>query len=307
MPIRGAVVAVPVPPQPVELGAYTFQLQRDGQTPLVLNESRGIQVQLGATGLDDPTLDFDESTPAGWDGALVNAIMAEPREVFLPLLVTAADLLSLRAVKAALYGYLNPRRGPVTLRVGLPDGTARLIDGFYRPVPGAMDGDSWWVREQKLGIVLRCGQPFWRSEIGWSVEWAQNDDPAALLPILPLAPDNSNALGATNDVSVDGDVETQPLWQVTGPLESVQINDLGTGASFTLTASIGAGQTWVVDTRRGRQAVYDQDGVRQRATLNSGAMLFPLQPGLSRIQTVVTGASAGASVIGTADILWLAA
>jgi hypothetical protein len=307
MPIGGRPPVVVLPTAPVIVGEYSFQLQRAGETPFVLNESVGLKVQLGAQGLDDPTLDFSENVPAGWDGALVDQIAAEPREVFLPLLMESDSLMGLRALKQSMMAYLNPRRGPVTLRVGLPDGTARLIDGYYRPVPWAMDADTWWVKRQKLGIVIRCGQPFFRSEVDWTVEWNQSVDPAALLPWTPVAPADSNALNATNPVRISGDVETYPVWYITGPLESVEILDVGTGRSFLLTASIGSGETWVVDTRRGQQAVYDNAGVRQRATLNPGAQLWPLQPGISQIQTTVTGASAGAQVRGEAPILWLAA
>jgi hypothetical protein len=307
VPIRGREVTLAPLALPPDLGAYNFQLQRAGLNPFVLNESHGIQIQLGVTGLDGPTLDFDESTPAGWDGSQIDQISAEPLEVFLPMLIEGDTLMGLRRIKADLFGYVNPRRGPVTLRVGTPDGQGRLIDGYYRPVPSAMDNEAWWVSQQLLGIVLHCPQPFWRSEDDWSVEWKQADDPPALLPILPWAPADSNALGATNPVTIDGDVETYPVWSITGPLESVEVVDVGTGRSFLLTASIGAGNTWVVDTRRGQQAVYDQNGVRQRSALNAGAQLWPLQPGLSQIQTVVTGASSGAMVTGRAQRLWWAA
>jgi hypothetical protein len=308
MPIRGVPpVITPPPPQPLDAGEYRFQLERAGQPPYRLDDSNGIQVQLGAQGLDGTTFTFSETQPAGWDGTLPDQISADPLEVFLPLFVRAGTLLSLRQLKQRLAAYLNPRNGPVTLRVTLPDGTSRLIDGYYRPVAGSMDADSWWVSKQKYGIVLRCTFPFFRSDADWTVEWRQADDEATWLPMLPLAPGDSNALSATNEVEVDGDVETYPVWEITGPLESCEILDVGTGKSFLLTASIGEDETWVVDTRRGQQAVYDADGLRQRSKLNAGAVLWPLQPGVSNVQTIVTGASAGAKVTGRAPILWLAA
>lgn len=308
MPIPTTPPVIVLPPAPVIVGAYAFQLERSDGSVYVLNGSVGIEPQLGAQGLDGPTLDIAEYTPAGWDGSIATQVSAETREVFLPLLLSADTLLNLRDLKHSLLAFLNPYLGQVTLRATLPDGRSRLIDGIYRSgIDGVMDGDSWWVKRQKVGVVLRCGQPFWRSGTDWTVEWKQTTDAAALLPILPLAPDNSNALGASNPITVDGDVPTYPVWSITGPLESVTIQDTGAGQSFTLTASIGAGETWVVDTRRGRQAVYDDTGARQRSALNAGAQLFPLRPGVTVIETTITGASAGASVRGVAPVLWLAA
>lgn len=308
MPIQAPAPILSLPFEEPDAGEYAFQLERDGQTPFVLNASVGIEPQLGAQGLDGPIIDISASTPAGWDGELVDQISAEPREVFLPLLIGADDLMSLRAVKQSLLAYCNPYNGQVTLRCTVPDGSSRLIDGYYRTgIDGTMDGNSWWVKTQLLGIVLRCGQPFWRAEDDWTEEWKQQASRRPLLPILPLAPASSAVLNGTNPVMIDGDVPTYPVWTIKGPLESVQIIDVGTGSSLTLTASLGPSDVWTIDTRRGRQAVYDTAGTRQRGALNAGAQFWPLQPGLSAVQTVVTGADTGASVAGRAQRLWLAA
>lgn len=309
MPVLvGQPVITPlVIPPAASLGRYIFTLQRADGTSIELADGAGYKVQAGVQGLDDPTLDFLEHTPAGWDGSIVDSILAEAREVFLPIQMLAQDLMTLRALKQALTSYLNPRRGPVTLKVTLPDASSRLIDGYYRPVPGTMDADNWWVSGQNVGIVIRCPQPFWRSEIDWKVAWVQQDDRPSILPILPLGPADSDALGATNPVTIAGDVETYPVWSITGPLTACTITDVGTGRTFTLTASISDGETWIVDTRRGRQGVFDNTGARSRASLNAGADLFPLQPGVSQVQTTVVGASDGAQVTGFAPQLWLAA
>lgn len=304
--LQPTVIPLVLPSVPT-LGRYTFTIQRDDGTSMELADGAGYKVQKGVQGLDDPTLDFLEHTPAGWDGSIVDSILAEPREVFLPIQLFASDLMSLRRLKQNLTSYLNPRRGPVTLKVTLPDASSRLIDGYYRPVAGTMDGDNWGVSWQNIGIVIRCPQPFWRSEFDWDVTWKQDSSRPAILPILPLGPADSNALGASNPVTIAGDVQTYPVWYITGPLTACTITDVGTGRTFTLTASISTGETWIVDTRRGRQGVFNNSGVRSRANLNAGADLFPLQPGISQVQTTVVGASAGAQVFGTAPQLWLAA
>lgn len=296
----------------VPVGSFTFNLQRADGTRFDLDVPPRISVQAGAQGLDMPPIDINEDTAAGIDGAQPSEIVAEPREVFLPLLIKAATLVDLTTFKRKLMSYVNPRKGQVTVRCELPpaaDGlpaTARLIDGYYRAgIDSAMTADAWGASWQMIALTIRCSlQPFWREEQPWSVLWKQDDSRVPLLPILPLAPGSSQVLGSTNPVFIGGDVPTWPVWTIRGPLESVKVEDVVAGVSWTLTASLGPDDVWVVDTRPGRKGVFDTLGARQRGSLGAGDSLFPLQPFFSQIRTTVTGASTGASVAGTAPVLW---
>lgn len=311
MPILiGEPVVLPPPLQPgIELGQFTFSLQRPDGTSFALDVPPTISVQAGAQGLDMGTIDIAEDTAAGFDGAQPNQITVEPREVFLPLLLRADNLIGLTNFKRSLMSYVNPAKGPVTIRCALPDGTARLIDGYYRAgIDTTMSTDAWGASWQFVGLTIRCSlQPFWREENDWTVTWQQNDDRTPLLPILPLAPPSSQVLGGTNPITVGGDVQTWPVWQVVGPLEAVTVQDVATGLSWTLTASLGPDDVWTVDTRPGQKGVFDTAGNRQRGALGAGDALFPIQPYFSEIETSVSGASTGASVTGTAPVLWQSA
>jgi hypothetical protein len=285
----------------------TLTLRR-GTERFPLTEDNGIKVLIGAQGLDAPTLVAQSRTPAGWDGEVIDSISAEAREVFLPIRVRGATLTELQARKRELLSFLNPRLGAVTLEASLPNGSWREIDGFYlRGLDGSWDDGSFFNTRQKVGITLRCPNPFWREPTQFAASWSVAAAGASPLPLLPLSPGSSQVLGTPQSVSVPGDVETFGVWKITGPLTSATIVDTGTARSFTFTQTLIAGETWTIDTRRGRQGVFSPTGVRQRATLNRGAQFWPFRPGASVVTTTVLGASLGARVSVSADVLWFSA
>jgi hypothetical protein len=308
MPIRFVPPPLPPPPPRPSVTAFVFSLLKTGLPELRLDPGLGIVVQPGVEGLDDPTLTFLERSGAGLDGAEVEQILADPRDVVLPLYLKTGSLGELRALKDRIRQYTNPKTGPFTVRAGLSDGTGRLIDGYYRAgMDTTMSADTYWSDSQKLSVICHAGQPFWRAEQDISVEWATPTGRRPLLPILPLGPGAGALIGNTNPVTVAGQVPTYPVWYITGPIESIVFLDVGTGRTFTFTASVAGGDTWTIDTRPGRKGVFDQDGARQRSTLNPGADLFPLQPGVSAIQTTATGTDTGTKIVGSAPQLYLAA
>jgi hypothetical protein len=285
----------------------TLTLRR-GSASWKLDESNGIKVLAGAQGLDAPTLVAESRTPAGWDGEVIDSIAAEAREVFLPLRIAGSTLTQLQGRKRDLLSFLNPRNGAVTLEATVPDGSRRLIDGYYlRGLDGSWDVGSFFNTRQLAGITLRCPNPFWRTATPFTASWKVRADALSPLPILPLGPGAAQALGTPNVVSVPGDAETYGVWKISGPLTQVQILDNGAGRSLTFTADVSAGQTYTIDTRRGQQGVFAPDGSRARSTLNRGAQFWPLRPGTSTVTTTVTGASVGASVSVSADVLWFTA
>lgn len=285
----------------------TLSLRR-GTTRFPLTEDNGIKVLIGAQGLDAPTLVAQSRTPAGWDGEVIDSIAAEPREVFLPIRLRGGTLSEMQRRKRDLLSFLNPRNGSVTLEAALPNGSWREIDGYYlRGLDGAWDDGSFFNTRQKAGIVLRCPAPFWREPTQFAASWSVAAGSQSPLPLLPLSPGSSQVLGTPQSVTVPGDVETFGVWRITGPLTSATIVDTGTARSFTFTQTLIAGETWTIDTRRGKQGVFAPSGARARATLNRGAQFWPLRPGASVVTTTVLGASIGARVSVAADVLWFSA
>jgi hypothetical protein len=104
--------------------------------------------------------------------------------------------------------------------------------------------------------------------------------------------------------TVDGDVETYPIWRPTGPFTSVLVRDVARSLQWTLTANADPGETWTVDCRKGRQGVFDPNGVRSRGRLSADAFLWGLEPGVSQISTTVTGGGDGTKVVGDAPSRW---
>jgi hypothetical protein len=103
---------------------------------------------------------------------------------------------------------------------------------------------------------------------------------------------------------VDGDVETFPIWKLTGPFTSVLVRDVARSLQWTLTANADPGETWTIDCRKGRQGVFDDTGARSRGRLSADAFLWGLEPGVSQVSTTVAGGADGTRVVGDAPSRW---
>jgi hypothetical protein len=311
MPVLVPQTVTPPPPPRPAVSTMSILLRRAGLPDLRLDDSTGIRVlkDPGPEGFDDPTIDIAEDTSAGQDGTTIRQVRAEPREVMIPVYLKTASLGDLRALKDRIRSYTNPRLGAVTVVAQLSDGSERVIDGTYRSgMDGAMSGDTYWTRSQKMSINVHCAVPWWRAAADWRVEWATPTGRRPLLPILPLAPGKGSLIGNTNPTNYLGQVETRAVWTIVGPLTTAVFTEELTGRSFTFAPAggVGSGDRWVIDTRRGRAAVYDPDGLRQRGALNKGADLFPIAPG-GRVRVETTGEGSATKIIATAPLLFLAA
>jgi hypothetical protein len=208
--------------------------------------------------------------------------------VFLPLHYTAGSTLELRATLRSLAALLDPKRGPVTLTVAHDDGTRRRIDGLLSAPFGQSlemaEGSLW----RRVGVKLRCGDPFWAADQQTRTFRLGGTPPPFLSPsFLPVRLAESQITGALV-VTNPGDADAYPVWTLTGPCDDAAISLEGT--SWTVPAGLGDGQTLVVDTRRGVQSV-TLDATPAWGALGPGAQLGALAPGDNDVTVTVTGAT----------------
>jgi hypothetical protein len=97
----------------------TLSLTR-GSTTLALTDANGITVTPGVQGFDTPPVVLSESNPADFDGSIVTNVRYAPRDVFIPIGVTAETEFDQRTTTRSLASLLNPQLGPVTLTVTHP-------------------------------------------------------------------------------------------------------------------------------------------------------------------------------------------
>lgn len=189
--------------------------------------------------------------------------------------------------------------GPGQLVITRPDGSARVMEAYYEAgwdgTPGA--GVTWDI----LALSLYCPQPFWRARDQVQALHADYGEPTSYLDPFPNVSTGST-LGRTN-ISNSGDVESWPVWTITGPADIITITNHTTGEAFTLDAgafrsALIAGETVVITTDPGTvtgPAISGDTGWAQALDWPT-ASLFSLAEGDNDIEFEVTGSDAGTSI-----------
>jgi len=178
----------------------------------------------------------------------------------------------------AFWKTLQPGK-PGTWTVVHPDGTARTLvctaqHGGDRSSPWDASRIGWATYPQTL--IAR--QPYWAGEPvvrTWRASPVVNFlDPLGSPPFHISS--GSAFVGAVIDNP--GDVETYPLWTLTGPITSASIGV--NGRVFVYNVAIPDGQTRTIDTRPDKLTVVDQAGADKLADLGQ-AEFVPVPAGIS--------------------------
>lgn len=329
-----AVVAEPPPLQPAdpdEGGAGAAMPDSAPQVTLTTSdgvafsltadlsaERAGIALLAGATGLDAPPWQATVNEYAGIDGGHLGKTRAATRKLSLPLLLWAPSRPELLSLKRRFVS--SVMRGPCVVRVAEADGSARALTVHYT---GGLEGDeaaeTSGLTHTRYGLHVTALDPYWYGpwrSVRFRVSGGRphflsrvdgQGDEAGFLPLC-IAPSVINDAGL--DVEVESDVETWPVWRITGPLGHqdvgqptvpVRLSNLTTGAALTLDRAVPAGTTVVIDTRPGICAVYAETPSGGRGEnwwphIESNAALWPLPPGVNRIAVSAAGADDRSSV-----------
>ena len=296
-------ILVPTPPTDGEAIFPSLSLARAG-VELWLTRANGWYVLRGIEGLDNPPVSLLVDEPATWDGGLFRDARYAPREVFIPLHLQADDNAELRDAVRDLASLLDPKRGAVTLTVNHPDGRTRSIDGYLAAPLGQALGAAEAMTWRRMGLSLRCPDPFWTGEES-STSLVVSSALVDFLgdPFLPLAVSDSQVAG-TLTVNNSGDADAYPVWTVTGPASTITIDV--DGRTWSTSSALGAGEVLTVDTRRGAQSV-DVDGTAAWGRLAAGADLAPFPPGTTGVGVDITGATDDTVLEVTWSQKWLTA
>lgn len=264
----------------------------------------GIRMMPGAKGLDAPPFQIHYDEMPALDGAYSRHSRATSREIFLPLFLEAATRAGLMELKRSLLASFNPAYGEGKLVVTEPDETARFISVQY--VSGA-EGDEGvsqsGVRWLKYGVVLRAFDPYWYSGSTELIEFT----PGALNlkkffgePFLGLALNSTQTINGVSEVSITGDVDTWPIWYVSGPggpLSFTRRMDDAAELTFELAVTLNAGDQVVIDTRPGRKSVINETtGENLWNLLGPNPQLWPIAPGVNEVQINMGAAGAESAV-----------
>jgi hypothetical protein len=264
----------------------------------------GVDVGRDRGGEDMPPVEFVEDMVVDGDGSYPRGVRATPRTILLPIIVHAEDHATWRAIHQHVAKCLSPFSSGGVPRLGQlrywqPDGSVRHLECAYAGgAEGSGINDRRGLFYRLWAAQFRAFEPWWWGETQ-SVSW-WHDPGTGFFPIMPVELATPSVLG-TLSLDVAGDVETGPIWTITGPadgdvsLESVTLDRVLT-LDLSGSYALSAGQAVTVDMRRGHQAITGPAGTSWWAARVGTPQMWQLQPGVNDLEISVTGAATGTHV-----------
>lgn len=259
-----------------------------------------LYVQPGVTGRFAPPVVIHEDEVPGISGSRFREARHGPREFPLPIFVDCATEAIKRATLRTLIREMDPVEGMGKIRVQSPVGDLREIN--CRVVAGLgleESKDSAYSGWQKAVPMFRAFDPYWY-DTSDTVATFTTGVTATFFPIFPIRLSSSEVFV---DATVDnvGDLETWPVWEITGPGSTIVLRDLANGYVTTLTSdlggvSLGSGEVVTIDTRPGAKTVTKSDGTNLWPYLSTSSELWPLRRGSTAIRVEMGGATGASQV-----------
>jgi hypothetical protein len=311
------------PPRPIigwQPEQFEFTITRDGQS-LILPCRRVAAspwwVRPGIEGLSAPEVRLSMNRAAGHWGGLVDDIDVPPREVFLPLTVSAGSITRMLAELDGFDEITLPLRlqDPVRLTVRRPDGTTRWVDGVSSgPArPWAEQGFVAPMGKLTFGFQLTCEDPWFHGPTQTLAKWGQQNGPGSFFPLLPVRVSSDRILGVPVPVRSSGNLRTWPRLTVTGPATSITLTHVESGRSWRVVENVSPTATVVVSTdprvamTTGRQITNGSGTAQLWSRLQPPFDLWPLPPGDQTVRLEIAGATSATTARLEADPLYKAA
>ena len=253
-------------------------------------------IEWDARGRFMPKLKFDSEGVPGQPGERFREVRHDVREMLLPMRVTAASPEALHTELRAMVDRMDPTRGPGKIRVTSVLGDQREVECFYSAgleMDEKIDdssGPTW----QTMAMSFTAFDPYWYDVSPNARTFSVTETPK-FFPIFPLRLTSSEIV-VDETVTVDGSVDTWPVWTISGPGSGIRLSNLTTGKFlYFTTLTLTAGQTITIDTRPGAKTVLLDDGTNLFGQLFVYSSLWPLVRGVNQISLEMAGAAPGAS------------
>jgi hypothetical protein len=228
------------------------------------------------------------------DGSTYRGARVQPRDVTLPVLITAADRAALRERVSALATVLSPAHAPATLTYTEPDGTEWTTEvvrtGSGEPVT---DGETSYA----ISVQLRAPDPYWTREraAAQTIESAGAGRgllrPGGSLTELRLA---SGQVMGSAVIENPGDAPAYPTVTLNGPATSFVFTS-PSGEALTWSGDLAEGERRIFDHRAG--TVVDAEGANRYAELGAAPRFWAVPPGVQSATVDVQGSSVGSVVV----------
>ena len=257
----------------------------------------GYLVQPGARGLDMPAYVAYEDESPGIDGNYRRGTRATAREVMLPIAIYSDDgRIAFLARKRQLLRDMNPQLGRGTITLAEADGSARSIIAFYASgAEGDETEDAAGRTWTNYNLTFTCESPYWLGDPlrkTFRVAGGGSFFPSGV----PWNVSDSQVLGDHVMMTNPGDVVAFPVWTINGPMTTATFTNNDTGETFTLTHTLVAGDTVVIDCRERVKTVLLNGTTNLWPDLDETATLFGLQPDVNDVSLDVSGTTSATQI-----------
>jgi hypothetical protein len=234
----------------------------DGSVWDLTSAAEGVVMMAGVRGLTMPPVVHYKTSYATVPGANWRGHTVDPREVFWPIQVFSDNGSQAWVERErAFWKTMRPVKTGVW-SVTHPSGEQRHLDcRFVDDGQQAFSIDPAIVGWSNYGITMVADKPFWRGTpqgrewaAGGALPFFHEAAPGASFTISP-----SNAAG-TAHMHNPGDVDTYPVWELTGPIDSASVGI--PGRTIGVPFAIAAGKILIIETDPTKQVatLYDHTG-----------------------------------------------
>ena len=244
-----------------------------------------------------PKIETQVDEVPGQPGGILRDARHGIREFLVVVWQSAASETALRTALRSFVRSMDPVRGQGKLRVTSPLGDQREIT--CQCITGLdLDeklGENSGPDYQKIPLGFVAYDPYWYVVSPVSQSFTMGTQPA-FFPLFPLRLSSSQvAVEAT--LANDGDVETWPVWTLTGPGSQIRLVNLTTEQFIYLdTNTLGAGETLTIDTRPNKKTLTLQDGSNLFDWLSLDSTLWSLGTGTTLIHLEMSGATTASAL-----------
>ena len=268
----------------------TYGLQSaTGQTINFDNTTYVLEPGMVGFGVPPVSVRIDSSAR---DGGIFRHSRREPRNIDLPVTVFGSTPAVVETRLRALARVLQDTAGPTRLINYRPNGNLFLRLHY---VGGA---ESQWGEDQagrtfaRWLLSFQAPQPYWESATRQTFTLSPGTTGRGLLPQLTkLKLASGQALGSIA-VANAADVQTFPIWRITGPVNNFRARLGGLSFSFP---TVPPGVELIVDTEQG--TVRQANGLNRYSLLGPAPKLFPFPPGNSTVLVDGEDATLNTSIV----------
>lgn len=249
----------------------------------------------GLRGLSFPLVQRYTSSAPTVAGTTWRGFRTDERETFWPVyLFHDAGSEAWMEFDRAFWRSMHPAKTGLWT-VYHPNGTTRAVELRFGD-----DGDHAFTHDpvksgwEKYGVRCYAEQPYWMGPLV-ETETFYAADPVEVFGGPGVLNLMAGSDMSTASITNPGDVESWPVWRITGPFTSLSV---GVGdAVVELPGGLGAGESRIIHTRPDLMVMLDGSGADVTDELGGSTEFVPVPAGQDESLTIeMSGGASGASV-----------